>query len=525
MRDLATTLRTGLLALALGPLGVAGRHVSLQRPARPEARLRVIGTNDFHGALEPRRDTRGVLRGGAAALAATIERAEGECAAPDCQWVLVDGGDEFQGTLASNLAYGRPVSGIYNHLGYTAAALGNHEFDWGTDTLRARMRDEHYDVLAANVRFTDGRDVPWIRDDTIVTRGPFTIGIIGIITRSTETAAKASNIAGLRFDDPAPIVDSLTADLRRRGANTVIVLAHAGGFCDANGSGACNGEIFDMVRSLKQHVDAVVAGHSHSLVNTVINGVPIVQAYSHGSAIDVVDIPLDRSNATRHEVRNVFPDSIQADAAVAGDVSAAVSAVAERAGERVATIAEDMPGTDESPLGDLVADAMRAAGHADFAMMNHGGVRAALKKGLANYSHVFEVQPFGNVLYKLTAKGADMRRYFERSVSGRKPSAWLGGVHLMFDPARPAGSRITSLTLADGSPFDDAATYTIVINDFMLTGGSGLGFPGQPISSQSVDITDLDALIAYLRAAPQPVQPPRDVRIHALAANGATKSG
>jgi 2',3'-cyclic-nucleotide 2'-phosphodiesterase (5'-nucleotidase family) len=523
MRDLATTLRTGLLALALGPLAVVAGHYSLQVPAPPH--LRVIGTNDLHGALEPRRDARGVLRGGAAALAATIERAEAECAAPDCQWILVDGGDEFQGTLASNLAYGRPVSGIYNRLGYTAAALGNHEFDWGPDTLRARMRDEHYDVLAANVRFTDGRDVPWIRDDTIVARGPFTIGIIGIITRSTQTAAKASVIAGLRFDDPAPIVDSLTADLRRRGANTVIVLAHAGGFCDANGSGACNGEIFDMVRSLKQPVDAVVAGHSHSLVNTVINGVPIVQAYSHGSAIDVVDIPLDRSNPTQHEVRNVFTDSIRPDAAVASDVSAAVSAVESRAGEHVATIAEDLPSTDESPLGDLVADAMRAAGHADFGMMNHGGIRAPLHKGLATYSDVFEVQPFGNTLYKLTARGADMRRYFERAVGGRKPNAWLGGVHIMFDPVRAAGSRITSITLADGRPFDDAATYTVVINDFMLTGGSGLGFPGQPISSQSVDITDLDAFIAYLRTAPQPVQAPHDTRIHAVAANGATKSG
>jgi 5'-nucleotidase len=139
VRDLATTLRTGLLALALGPLAVVAGHYSLQVPAPPH--LRVIGTNDLHGALEPRRDARGVLRGGAAALAATIERAEAECAAPDCQWILVDGGDEFQGTLASNLAYGRPVSGIYNRLGYTAAALGNHEFDWGPDTLRARMRD------------------------------------------------------------------------------------------------------------------------------------------------------------------------------------------------------------------------------------------------------------------------------------------------------------------------------------------------------------------------------------------------
>lgn len=515
------TWRTGLLALALGSLGVA-RSSDSRLPAPP--RLRVIGTNDFHGALEARRDSRGVMRGGAAAMAAAIERAESECTAPDCQWILVDGGDEFQGTLASNLAYGRPVSSIYNRLGYTAAALGNHEFDWGPDTLKSRMHDEHYDVLAANVRFTNGQDVPWIRDDTIVTRGPFTIGIIGIITRSTETAAKASNIVGLRFDDPAPIVDSLAVSLRQRGANTVIVVAHAGGFCDANGSGACNGEIFDMVRGLKEHVDLVVAGHSHSLVNTVINRVPIVQAYSHGTAIDVVDIPLDRTDRTRHEVRNVFADSIAPDPAVASEVTAAVSAVAARAGERVATIGEDMASTDESPLGDLVADAMRAAGHADFAAMNHGGVRAPLHKGLVTFSDAFEVQPFGNVLYKLTAKGADMRRYFEKVVGGRRPNAWLAGVHFTFDSTRAQGSRITSITLADGKAFDDAATYSVVINDFMLTGGSGLGFPGQPISSQSVDITDLDALVAYLKGAPQPVQAPRDQRIRSASATGGTKT-
>jgi 2',3'-cyclic-nucleotide 2'-phosphodiesterase (5'-nucleotidase family) len=515
-----TTWRLGLFTLALGSLGVT-TSARLSEPSR----LRVIGTNDFHGALEPRRDARGVLRGGAAALAATIERAEGECVAPDCQWILVDGGDEFQGTLASNLAFGHPVSVIFNELHYTAAALGNHEFDWGQDTLRARMREEHYDVLAANVRYDDGRDVPWIRDDTLVTRGPFKVGIIGLVTRGTKTAAKASVIAGLRFDDPAPIVDSLSADLRRRGANTVIVVAHAGGFCDATGAGDCTGEIFDMVRSLKEHIDLVVAGHSHSLINTVINGVPIVQAYSHGSAIDVVDIPLDRSGATRHEVRSVYPDSIRPDPVIAKDVDAAVGAVALRAGEHIATIAEDLPSTDESPLGDLVADAMRAAGRADFGAMNHGGIRAALHKGLATYSDVFEVQPFGNTLYKITAKGADMRRYFEKAVGGRRPNAWLSGVHLTFEPTRPAGSRITSITMANGRPFDDAATYAIVINDFMLTGGSGLGFPGQPISSQSVDITDLDAMIAYLKSAPQPVQPPRDARIRTAAATSGTKTG
>ena len=305
-----TTWRIGLFALALGSLGAS---IAAARHSGPP-RLRVIGTNDFHGALEARRDTRGVLRGGAAALAATIERAEGECAAPDCQWILVDGGDEFQGTLASNLAFGHPVSGIFNELHYTAAALGNHEFDWGQDTLRARMRDEHYDVLAANVRYEDGRDVPWIRDDTIVTRGPFKIGIIGLVTRSTTTAAKASMITGLRFDDPAPIVDSLTADLRRRGANTVIVVAHSGGFCDANGSGACSGEIFDMVRSLKQPVDAgrrrpfALARQHRDQRRADRAGVLARFGDRCGGHSPIVSTP------TQHEVRNVFTDSIRPDA-------------------------------------------------------------------------------------------------------------------------------------------------------------------------------------------------------------------
>ena len=482
-------------------------------PAAP-ARLRIIATNDFHGALEPRR-IGGARRGGAAALAATIARAESECVAPACEWILVDAGDEFQGTLASNLAFGRPISEIFNHLGYAAAALGNHEFDWGQDTLRARMRDERYGVLAANVRYANGRDVPWIRDDTLIARGPFRIGVIGLLTRETRTSAKASVIQGLRFDDPAPIVDSLAADLRGRGANTVIVVAHMGGFCEQEGTSNCRGEIFDMVRALKQPIDVVIAGHTHSLVNAALNGVPIVQAMSSGIAIDVVDIPFDRASIpARHEVRPVYTDSVVPDVLVAQRAAAAEAAVADKASTVIATSAQELRQNDDSPLGDLVADAMRAAGRADFGVMNHGGVRAPLHAGIVRYSDVFEISPFGNVLCKITAKGADMRRYFEKIVGGRNPNAWVSGVRIVYDSARSAGSRITSLTLADGRPFDDSATYSVVINDFMLTGGSGLAFPGQPIASEPIDVTDLDALIAYLKSLPQPVSVKAEARIH-----------
>ncbi|HEX4932514.1 MAG TPA: 5'-nucleotidase C-terminal domain-containing protein, partial [Gemmatimonadaceae bacterium] len=176
--------------------------------------LRIISTNDFHGSFEPRADSRGTMRGGAAHLAAAIRDAREACVAPRCQSLLLDGGDMFQGTPASNLAFGRPVVELYNALGYAAAALGNHEFDWGQDTLRARMRQARHAVLGANARYEDGRDVPWIRNDTIVTRGPIRVGIIGIATTETKRTTAAKHTIGLRFDAPAPIVDSIAKDLR-----------------------------------------------------------------------------------------------------------------------------------------------------------------------------------------------------------------------------------------------------------------------------------------------------------------------
>jgi 2',3'-cyclic-nucleotide 2'-phosphodiesterase/3'-nucleotidase len=219
----------------------AAPPVSSQPPFPAGTRfIRIIATNDFHGALEPRPDANGVRRGGAAYVGAAIDRAKKECA-PECETLLLDGGDMFQGTPASNLSFGRPVVDYYNRMGYAASALGNHEFDWGVDTLRARMRQARYGILGANVRYTDGRDVNWIRNDTIVTRGRTRIGIIGVSTVNTPTTTRSANVAGLRFDDPAPIVDSIGAALRKRGANLVVVIAHAGAFCDRPPANTCNG--------------------------------------------------------------------------------------------------------------------------------------------------------------------------------------------------------------------------------------------------------------------------------------------
>ncbi len=477
--------------------------------------LRIIATNDFHGALEPRPDANGVRRGGAAYVGAAIERARAECA-PNCETLLLDGGDLFQGTPASNLSFGRPVVEYYNRMGYAAAALGNHEFDWGIDTLRARMRQSRFGIFGANVRYTDGRDVKWIRNDTVVTRGRRKIGIIGVATVATPTTTRAANVVGLRFDDPAPIVDSIGRSLRSRGADFVVVIAHAGAFCGRDTAATCDGEIVDLARRITTRVDAIISGHTHSLVNTVINGIPIVQARSSGRAIDVIDLALGprAPGISRHEVREIATDTIKPLASIDSIVRRGVSRVASLVNRRVATIPATLARQGaQYPLGNLIADAQRWAAKGDVAIMNNGGIRTELRSGEATYGSLFEIQPFGNTLYSLTMTGDQLRGLLEAMLGKSSVDDHISGLTIRYDPSKPKGSRIVSATMVDGTPLSGTRSYNVILNDFLATGGEGYNAGGRATASRPTNIVDLDALIDYLQSLPAPIVAPAETRI------------
>ncbi len=488
----------------LDPADYFTKNWSIRAPASDAARattIRIISTNDFHGALEARPDGNFGLRGGAAQMAAMIRRAESECIA-GCASILLDAGDEFQGTPASNLAFGRPVTDLFNALGLAASAIGNHEFDWGSDTLRARMRQARYAMLAANVHYSDGRDVPWIRQDTIVERGGVKIGIVGIATLLTPSTTKAGNVAGLRFDDPAATVNAHAKTLRSRGADLVVVVDHDGAFCDRGAE--CRGEIIDLAQRITERVDAIVSGHTHSLVNTQVKGIPVIQAMSSGRAIGVIDLPVDLADRAREhaDVRIVNTDSITPDPQIAAMVRGAMQSVAAIVGRPIAMAAEDMPRRgDQYALGNLIADAQRAATHADIAVMNNGGIRADLHAGPASYGALFEIQPFGNMLVRLAVRGSDLRAYLESFVARGAPRMHVSGVAARFDLERPAGSRIVSATVG-GAPLDDSKIYTLAFTDFMSTAGDGLTLSKAAMKQDALGVLDLDALIAFVQSMP-----------------------
>src|SRR5438552_10242842 len=167
---------------------------------RPDSTLlRVLAINDFHGALEPQvwPWSAGRPVGGAAALKPWLDSLARGCF---CTTIRLDAGDEMQGTPVSNFNFGRPAIAALNAFGIDAAAIGNHEFDWTVDTLRARMAEAHYRFLAANITDSAGTARPdWAEPFTVIERGGVRVAVIGLALPATPETTSPRNVRGLAF--------------------------------------------------------------------------------------------------------------------------------------------------------------------------------------------------------------------------------------------------------------------------------------------------------------------------------------
>jgi 5'-nucleotidase len=280
----------------------------------------IVGTNDIHGAIVPlslkTRDAAGVPStsyeaAGVSVLATYIRRLRNEFGD---HLVWLDAGDQFQGSLESNTTRGGPMVAFFNDIGLSASAIGNHEFDFGVPNLEARMKEAHYPYLDANiVEKKSGKVVnfPNSQSHFVVQTGHLKIGVIGLSTRETPTTTRPDNVKNYRFTSLKETTLREADELRQEGANIVVIVAHAGLFCDLSHQpedrirsvedvqGDCDpkkGEIVDLLNSLPHGtVDAVVSGHTHSVVHHWVNGVPVIQGGVSGKNINVIYLTYDIS--------------------------------------------------------------------------------------------------------------------------------------------------------------------------------------------------------------------------------------
>jgi 5'-nucleotidase len=546
----------------------------------------LVGTTDVHGWFAGHVETpegggEGMLWGGLPAFAAYVEQLREDHPG---RVVVVDAGDMWQGTLESNMFEGEAVVRAYNVVGYSAAAVGNHEFDYGPvgadaiartpgqDELGAVKRNARlamFPFLSANmVEKANGRTPDWAKKYTIVRAGRARIGIIGLSTPDTPNVTMAANVVNLSFTDPVPATIAAAEELRQQGVDAIVLIAHIGGRCrsthDPNDPSSCdiNTEAWQMLEKLPAGtVDAFFAGHTHSQMRHYVNGVPSAQAGPFSREFSAIDlwIDTDADRVTRSEIRphtmictrvyegtdlcdprqakpgaklvpRVFGgQAIEPDARVDRAIDPFLRRVAAKRDQKVnirAARSFSRTFTGESPLGNLIADALREYAAADFGFMNSGGIRAELPAKDLTYADIFAVSPFDNFPALVTMTGAQIVETLRLTTTGIRGITQVSGLRYTVDAGKdndkPAAerNRIVSVTRDDGTPLDPDALYTVAMPDFIAAGGDNTNPVMSTIPRERIKVSYArpirDALIDVLAKKPQPLEPKTDGRITVL---------
>ena len=460
-----------------------------------------LSTNDFHGQLEPK-VVSGKNMGGADYIMTYISNNR---ALNPLGTTLLDGGDIMQGTPISNLLQGASVIDVFNHMGYQASVVGNHEFDWGQTGLQARMAQAKFPILLANV-FNTGTDTrpAWMVPTTMLSVKDQKIGIIGVTSKDTPTIVMAGNLAGLEFRPAGPVVTQLAADLRAAGADIVVVLAHMPG---SQSGTTITGELTEVA---VPGVDLIIAGHQHVKITAAINGIPVIEQYSSGTALGISNLRYDRLNnkvsTYNLQVIDTLDSAVTPDATITSLIQFYNNQIAPIVNQVVATtlgpITKTANAAGESPMGNLLTDAQKWKAGTQIAFTNPGGIRADI--AYLTYPHevtfgdLLTVQPFDNKLVTLNLTGAQIYALLEQQFVVNRILP-VSGLKYTYDLTNPAGSRIISLTLTDGTPiFVDTTPYSIACNEYIATGGDGFSVFLGATNVTRIGVSDLDAFVDYV---------------------------
>ncbi|MCX7970323.1 MAG: metallophosphatase, partial [Negativicutes bacterium] len=226
----------------------------------------VLSVNDFHGSLMASGKNPGIAR-----LATFFSQQRNQNPGGV---LLLAGGDMMQGSMESNLVYGASVIDAMNYVRFDGMVLGNHEFDWGIDRLRQRAAEARFPFLAANVvEKAGGQVMDFTQPYHIYDVNGVRVAVIGLTTLETVQTTHPKNVVSLDFLSPAATAGLYVPLVRQQGADVVVLLCHMGG--EQTGEGGVSGEIADLALNV-DGVDLIISGHSHTVLNGRLNGVPAV---------------------------------------------------------------------------------------------------------------------------------------------------------------------------------------------------------------------------------------------------------
>ena len=435
--------------------------------------IRILYINDFHGFAQgynlPGTNEH---RGNIACLATLTEMLRMEKPS-----LLVASGDMIQGDNWANFFQGKSVIDLMNAMRFDAMSVGNHEFDYGSEILKERIREANFPVLGANVRGMEN----FLQSYVIRKIEGVRIALIGIITEDTPVTTNPKNVAGLTFASAAATLPSLISKLRKE-ADVIVVLSHIGFNADRQ------------LASTVSDIDIIIGGHSHTRVDkpVLVGKTVVVQDYEHGKTLGVLDLKISDGKILRTSgyLADIKPDSMPKDKAIADKVAIYQARVDAVMHDKIGETKTDLDGVNvrkaETNLGNFIADVMKEASGADGAIINGGTIRKGASKGILKVSDIYSIVPFDNYIVAIRLKGKQIRDTLEHGVSaiaddgGRFPQ--ISGIRFTFQPKLKAGSRVSEIFIGN-APLDPEKEYTIATNDFLAAGGDGFKAFGEAVRS------------------------------------------
>ncbi|OHD17845.1 MAG: hypothetical protein A2087_12865 [Spirochaetes bacterium GWD1_61_31] len=472
----------------------------------------IYSINDFHATLAEDVTPIEGKNPGMAKLAQSIMAIR----AANPNSAFVSAGDNYQGSALSILSSGRIVSEFFRLVGMSASAVGNHEFDWGDGHFADWSAEGGFPFLAANlVDKTTGELPTWAREYAIVNVGGHRIAFIGLMTIDTLTTVRLDNIENYEILDAADVARELVAQLRyTEKPEAVIVLSHIPAVTDRLNparviSSSASNEIERL--SLVRGIDAIITGHSHSSVNGRINGVPVVQAYYNGRSLAKLAFAFNEDNSFRLTTSLVAlytnKATITANAEAQSIYDRYMAEYAPTLLQKVAMVDGELWHENlrnVTPMGLWVCEALRERFGTQVAVMNGGGLRKGFAPGQVTVMDFWDLMPFDNTAVTFRVSGAVLKAIIENGIdSAGFVNGQFSGLVVNYNPGRPYGNKILSMTLADGTPVTADGIYSVVTNDFVfLNGGDGYTMmPNQdPAAFVETFIPIRDVLIETARA-------------------------
>lgn len=502
--------------------------------------LTLLATTDIHGRIfnwdyfrdAPYSESSGD-HVGLAKVASIVDDVRDEVG--DDQLLVVDNGDSIQGTPLTyyyasvepivETGEEHPMATAYNLIGYDAQVVGNHEFNYGLEHLRAYEDDVDMPLLGANVLDAQTGE-PWLEPWTMVTKKakghkPVKVGVLGLTTPGSAVWDKGYVEGVLEFRDMVDTAAEYVPEMKAAGADVVVVLSHAGlGDSSYSVPGLPEENPADDIAREVPGIDVMVIGHTHrdvpeQVITNEVTGEPVLltQPYRWGGTVARVDLDLEKVrgqwDVEAAEGMSIRTKDYPEHPAVVEALQPAHDKTVEYVNQVVATATEELSGAEsfwqDTPIVDFIQHvqtetvdaALEGTAYADLPVLSLAAPfsrSAVFPEGEVTIRDIAGLYIYDNTLHAVTMTGEQVKEYLEygngmyfhtvpagdtfdpatdTNLNGRPDYHLdlLSGLDYEVDLSQPVGSKIENLTLSDGTPVTDDMQFVVAVNNYRRSGG------------------------------------------------------